>query len=328
MNKKSFFRLISCLMVCIMSFYSVSFVANAGVSSNLTRVIDAISEFEPLFLDAYDNYPNTERTNILHLDNGEEAELIEFFYDEEPYGYAIMKNDIILEYSLCASPYYNYINQGYSSFGYYYSYYTVDIGEENISFTFDGTIITEEVDFPMTRGTIPGVSPQLQNSSNCIVCALANIMWYWRSHNFSLIPSSFIKIKANLSSRFNSLDGGYANNNVPTVASGYLRSLSTNYRCTSSVYWSPSISRVKTEIDAGYPCMVGYAAHANSPYGSQEGHMAMCFGYLYKNGNYYLELADGHQTSKRTVIWNTSYNDCVIKVRPYHYTNGGTTQSI
>ena len=55
--------------------------------------------------------------------------------------------------------------------------------------------------------------------------------------------------------------------------------------------------------------------------------MTMCFGYYYSGTRLYVKLADGHSTSVVTKIWST-YNDCMISIRPYYNTGGGGVSSI
>ena len=301
-------KFISFILVLLVVVNMLTFVSSATDYSQ--SLFTSICNMDSSFLENVNQTPNSSRTTELETIDGKDAELVEFFYESIPCGYTIVVEDEIVEYSNGVSPYYNYINDGYTSFSYNYYNYSINDDEHTIVFTFDGSIVFDSTAV-QERGTIPGVSPQLQNSGNCVACALSNIMWYWRSHGFPLIHSSFVKVMANISPLFY---GNYANNSVPSVATTYLQNRSSTYHCNSTVYWSPSKSRVTTEIDAGFPCMLGYAA--GSPYSSTVGHMTMCYGYYYSGSTLFVQLADGHSSSMVTRQWNSTYNDCVIKVRP------------
>ena len=203
------------------------------------------------------------------------------------------------------------------------------IDSAGLVYTAENTNYDNEVS--VCNVTIPGVSPQLQNNHNCIVTALSNIFWYWGGNSFSKMrPKTFNSMKNTIQNMFVAYQG-FTNDSVPHIADQYVRSRSSSYRCNSSVYKKSDYNvetKMKNEIDAGYPCLLGYMPHDNSPYSDTVGHMTMCYGYYVSNFTTYVRLADGHSSSMVVRVWNAVYNDCVIKVRPYYYTNGGITQSI
>ena len=282
--------------------------------------------------------PDLYRTIRLESPVGEIVLLTEFINASISYGYAITADEQIIEYACCPSPYYLFVEENDLSDNIYNSAYYdyANYGISNHKIDSEG-MICEIKNNGFDNGisvcniTIPGVTPKLQNSSNCIVTALANLMWYWGGNNFSkLRPDSFKNLKSTLQELFLGYQG-YTNNSVPYIAQQYVQSRSSSYRCNSSVYWKVKndvLAKLRTEINAGYPCLLGYMAHANSPYSATSGHMTMCYGYYISDSITYVRLADGHSSSMVVRVWNATYNDCVIKVRPYYETNGGTTQSI
>lgn len=164
---------------------------------------------------------------------------------------------------------------------------------------------------------ISGVSPQLQNSSNCIVAAIANVLWYYGSHGYAYLTNgmTFYSLKNSIDTLMKSSslfdNPGYRNVNVPKTIYNYVKSKNRYYSSVSSVISNPTINTVIAQIDAGKPCMVGFAA--GSTYSSSVGHMTACFGYQYIGGAYQVALADGHSSSIVYKTW-TKYNDCVITV--------------
>ena len=234
---------------------------------------------------------------------------VNFSYNGIVMGYAIIIEDTIVEFAEGESPY-NRMQYNEDTQCLYYdfiSYKAINKEEvKRISY-----IPLDSIKIMADRGSskkLSGVSPQLQGSNNCIVAALGNVIWYWGGHGYSSFTSgkNFTQVKTALDALFPS----YANNYVVSVAHSY----ASNYSCGFTGYanWSPSFAFVKTEINAGYPCMVGFAA--GSDYSPTYGHMTMCYGYLVNDSGNYVRLADGHSTLMVTKLW-TSYNDCVIKLR-------------
>ena len=177
-------------------------------------------------------------------------------------------------------------------------YYREDVGE-------NGGISTYKV--------IPGVVPQLQNSDNCIVAAVSNLIYYYASNGYSSLnpKHTFSAIKADINMLFG---GVYANNSIPSVLRNYISQCNSNLGVTSNVKWNPAVSLVLSEVNNNRPCLVGFAA--GSPYSNNVGHMTMGCGYEYiGGGNYIIALADGHSSKIVYKTWSSSYNDCVITVK-------------
>ena len=167
---------------------------------------------------------------------------------------------------------------------------------------------------PMTRGykILSNVTCNYQGSYNCVAAALSNVIWYWGGHGYSSLTSgmSFSDVADDITAIFN---GSFANNSVLSVANTYAGMYTSSNYFTGGATWSPYFYDAYSEIDAGYPCMVGFAS-GNTAYDG-EAHMTMCFGYQnYNSTYYYVYLADGHHTYGYYQLW-TSYNDCVIKLR-------------
>lgn len=325
-------------LICI--FISVLLLINMlGVYSYAAMGVDGNNVYEKIKLmdSEYElscDEPDEFFTHLINSDVDDKVYLVEFLRDGKSHGYAIATNKDIYEYSTSPSPYYRYVELNdlsediYVSAYYSMACYYIDslrIDSEGYLYYND---LTLENEISTCDNTISGVTPQLQNTHNCIVAALANVFWYWGGNNFSSMrPKTFAAMLNTIDSLFTAYNG-YTNNSVPYIAQQYVKTRSSSYSCNSSVYWSSSYdvkTKLKTEINAGYPCMLGYAS--GSGYYST-GHMTMCYGYYTSGSTMYVRLADGHQQTEVVRAWSSTYNDCVIKVRPYYATNGGTTQSL
>ncbi|MBQ4068558.1 MAG: C39 family peptidase [Lachnospiraceae bacterium] len=155
----------------------------------------------------------------------------------------------------------------------------------------------------------------MQNGWNCIVTALANVLWYWGNNDYGYLnlDITFGKMQREIRDLFREINSdSFRNNDVPEVLYTYVKSKNRYYSSTSNVFWNPTISKVVNQIDNGKPCLVGFAAGENS-YSEVEGHMTACFGYQNIGGAYQIVLADGHSASLVYKTW-TSYNDCVITI--------------
>ena len=159
---------------------------------------------------------------------------------------------------------------------------------------------------------IDGFTPQRQEGYLCVLNSLSMIVWYWGGHGYpSLISNaSFQTVRARIKPYFN---GNYANASVPAVANQYGNPKGVSF--SGQTIWTNSISYLRTEINNGYPCMVGFKK--GNPHWPGYAHMTVCTGYVYEeySDTWYIRVADGHSTSYATYIW-TSYNDCTIKLRP------------
>ncbi len=258
------------------------------------------------------------------------ALLVDFYEEDEPVAYAIIVDGVIYEFASHTSPFRAALDS-FAGFELYFdpaAYCYLD--EDNVYLLnslgdivsvnpLNNTLPLENISGGVAVcGTLPGVSPQLQGSTNCVAAALANVFWYLGSHGFSALTSSisFESLKDRLQNLFLH-NGGLANRNVPTVANLYAQERSSSLACSSTVVWNPTIITVVNEIGAGYPCMLGYSS-SNTYYSAP--HMTMCCGYQEATPGFYVKLVDGHSTSIIMRLWDSS-NDCVITVRPY-YTAG------
>lgn len=257
--------------------------------------------------------------SLLTYSNENAYELQMFYNDTEYIGYIIWDkvNNVICEISLNYPSYIIFMQtkditnaECYYDSGIYYVIYDGIISYlDEFGNVYNIVNPTETVPFSV----LPNVTPQLQQNDNCIVAALANVMYYWSNNGYTALNymSSFEAIKQAISSLFNN---SYANNSVPSVAEGYVKSCCSSWSVVSNVIWQPSISDYTYEIDRGYPCMVGFAAAPGS-YSESVGHMTMGCGYIMQNSNtYLLALADGHSSSIVYKLWSSVYNDCIITV--------------
>lgn len=246
--------------------------------------------------------------------------LVNFIQDEKVVAYAIFVDGLLLEFSESESPY-SVLTKTSDEFLYYdfANYSVIDkVDTKRVLESCSKESLLKKNDNSKGNWTDPeqvilsGVSPQLQGTDNCIVAALSNVIWYLKSHGYSALASgmTFTNVKTAVDALFPS----YANDSVLTVANLY-GSSHGNIHFSGGAIWSPSVAKVYTEINAGYPCMVGFAA--GSVYSPTVGHMTMCYGYYYDgDSTWYVYLADGHSSNMVTRLW-TSYNDCVIKLRIY-----------
>ena len=326
MSKTRVVSLVFVIIMLIGGFNPV--VVKAQISPD---VLSEVRHIQPDFLEN-EGYIN-EYIYPLASDTGNQSYLVDFCTEERVcIGYAVVTDDIIVEFAEHESPYESYLqylNNGIS-LAYESGFYSLLCGNGHARLDYSGEIIycinvsseymtllgssmLLNIDSYEMNGTISGVSPQLQYSANCSAAALANVLWYWKSHGYDSLSSTFGQMKSDIIYYMNYC-GGFANANVPAASNMYVYSRNNHYHCNSSVIWSPAVSSVTTEIDQGYPCMVGF--NSSSPYYGS-GHMTMCYGYMIQSGNMYVNLADGHSSSMVTRLWG-NYNDCVISVRPYY----------
>lgn len=311
-------RRIICAVLCFVMICPMNSIAYAGEIEPEDAVITCVRNIDSSFLLTISEIK--EDTEVLFSPLGY-TELTDFIKDDDYIGYVITIDGVVVEFAQQESPYHKFSDK-YEDYIFYYDYanYGFMNNDMPICFDIDGKIKNQNLsDTDMgisTQAVLPGVTPQLQGSSNCIVAALANIMWYWGNHGFPSLTSgkSFSGVKNSINSLFVNYGQGYSNNAVPTIAALYGSGVSPNVSFNASTVWTNSPATMVGEIDHGYPCMVGFAA--GSSYSQTVGHMTMCFGYYYSGTIIYIVLADGHSDSSVTKIWS-SYNDCTIKLRPY-----------
>lgn len=257
-----------------------------------------------------------------------DARLCDIYLDGKPVAYTVRIDTVLVEYSLSPSPYAVYFNGVYSNeLGYNHSEYFIVESGEIIYLHQNGTVDSGSTELELSSSvvplaspanvTIPGVSHNLQGQKNCIAAALSNVLWYWGENGYpTLRLGSWQSLLDAIHTRFG---GSFANNRVHIVADAYARSRRSDYRIGGYVHWSPTPNQVQLEINAGRPCMVGFKR--GSDYSDSVGHMTMCYGYYWIGSNFYLRLADGHKSHRVVKLW-TSYNDCVITIRPSIYVGG------
>lgn len=264
-------------MVCSLEFYASLY---GGDDAKIYNVLD-VSGIEKGYI-------------ILSDDN----KILEYSKNTNPYEKAIIDNSLSVDNVEC---------------GYVLGCYQIICGSMTCWINSIGEITAIDNSSNIsTYGYVGGtISPQLQNSYNCIVAAISNLIWYYGNNGYSSLISgkTFSVIKANVNTTMKSL-GGYANSNIPDTLKTHLG----NYYSSSTPIWNPSFSTVQSEINAGYPCLLGFAAGADS-YSETVGHMTLCVGWVQISSSYYTCLIDGHSTNTVTKAWSSSYNDYVCKVR-------------
>ena len=283
-------------------FLLVSFATNAYCAeSELSGYVDLIKKVDENFFDGI--LCDSCNTTSLATPWGE-GKLIDFIQKKNKVAYAIVVDGIVLEYAKTVSPYKDIMTKDGELYYYDFSNYST-IAAKNAREIAPTSIIEHiiptdpSVKSSLYNGTYKYLtySPQLQNSHNCIVAALANIMWYWGQNGYSALTSglTFNNVKNSIDPLFG---GHYANSSVKTVATSFANSRCGRY-FTGGAKSNPTISTLCAELQANRPCMVGFMA-GNPYYGASSGHMTMCFGYNYTPGTYcYIVLADGWNSSIR-----------------------------
>lgn len=311
---KKIILLIICLEVLILPSKMV--MADEISKSPEDKIREFIVEFseDTTEFEEFLECDNINKTSLYNLEGESCYTLFEFLNNNKYSGYLIWDNnsEIVLELSKGDSAYnsFNLKNDEYD-IDYIWIYqegnYAVKTVASIVWFDESGDIYATSNVGKALRVVLPGVYPQLQKDKNCIVAAVANLLYYWSGHGYSALnyASSFEAIKSQVNALFN---GVYANNSVPDVMKSYCGSV--GYKVTSTVNWNPNINLMISEISNNRPCLLGFAA--GSPYSDIEGHMTMCCGYKYTAGVYYSALADGHSSSIVYKVWSNTYNDCII----------------
>ncbi len=313
-------------MIIILCYFEIDSIADTSyVNNDILNFIDELSNIENERFGEWNEANIIESYEMCSDVDDEISVLYDVYQNEENIGYFIWYNNqnIVAEFSNGLSPYQKYINnneinENKSEIIYYYTYgnYAISIDGEKIWIDESGNeyeYISQDSGIS-TYGVISGVTPKKQNGWNCIVTALANVLWYWGNNGYEYLNEdiTFGNMQREIRDTFLSIsDSGFRNNDVPEVLYTYIKSKNRNYSSTSDVFWSPTISKVINQIDNGKPCLVGFAV--GSVYSDTVGHMTACFGYQYIGGAYQVVLADGHSTSLVYKTW-TSYNDCVITI--------------
>ena len=167
-----------------------------------------------------------------------------------------------------------------------------------------------------TGSVLPGVSPQMQGSYNCLTAAASNVMWYYSNNYYSALCSglTFDQVKSMMASFYVSAGGEGVNSNSPSAIYWYVKTRSPIRNVTTSVNTSPSSALLINEIDSGHPCMLGFAAGSVSDW--SDPHMTMGCGYTYISSTLYSCVVTGYQSYIRTFPWSSG-NDCLISVYVY-----------
>ena len=313
MRLRSFMLIFFCSIFCTISICQNTYANEVSLPISVKNCLDELILIEETLAD-FDNYSYFEKNELVNWQNEEQYDLY-MLYDDNYIGYLIWDNysNFIYEISRGIPVYMEYndidVDYIYDNGNYY-------IQENNNIYALDeyGNIINNVDSFGVsTRGIIGGVDHQLQGSYYCIPTALANVLYYWSNNGYSALnyKSSFQAMQTDITALFY---GQQTNNNiVPRVVRNYVASYSSQITANAYVHWVSSAEYVKAEIDAGRPCMVGFAAGEGS-YSTIEGHMTMCFGYIQTSSYCMLVLGDGHQTYDVYRVWNPAYNDCVISI--------------
>ena len=143
------------------------------------------------------------------------------------------------------------INEDESEIIYCYTYgnYAISIDGEKILIDESGNEYeyTSQDSGISTYGVISGVTPKLQNGWNCIVTALANVLWYWGNNGYDdlITDITFGKMQREIWDLFREINSdSFRNNDVPEVLYTYVKSKNRYYSSTSNVFWNPTFSKV------------------------------------------------------------------------------------
>ncbi len=313
---------ITFLIICIMisnCFNCVYGASGESVSQAQENLIDIMTEYAPE-LNVILEYDMVE---TIDLSEGGTIQLNRFFADQNYIGYTIWDSEQqrLLEISAGESAYDDYIDCEDLELLYENGCYVIKNEEGKIFLNEFGEVYGEMTydNFGIsTYGILPDVNPQLQGNSNCIVAAVANVMYYWSEHGYPTLKynGTYAQTKNKIDSLFKSISGfddgrAYQNNLVPQVVQQY--GSTTGNNISGYVNWSPTTNTVAYEIDYFGPCLVGFAA--GSSYSETVGHMTMCCGYYFiSSSQFMLALADGWSSSIVYKQWDSNYNDCVIYI--------------
>lgn len=321
------------IMITLISLYHITIVAEESENNLINRMEINAEEYEKIRtylidISEYDDSYFIEEDFFIQkkldlYDADLEKNVYEFFTfgnNNIVEGYVILRTSdkTIIESSVTNIMPYNYEKK---DIDYVYNYY--DYGYVNL----DGSIVyrskLEEVDEKfdliinqnMRKIQLPNAKIYLQKSHNCIACAMAHAVVYYKYNGYPNICSvinqnGFESLMAILESNMNSV-GGMANKNISLAFAKYAEnSLGNKYRILSNGITSPSYATLKNAITNGFPVMLGYAA--GSPYSSIYGHMTLCIGAAnLAVENEYVIIIDGHSSSTVTRLWNSLYNDYI-----------------
>jgi hypothetical protein len=156
--------------------------------------------------------------------------------------------------------------------------------------------------------------PQGMGNANCIVAAIGNLMWHWKSNGYPLLTTglTFSQVLTHVDAYMVGLSGKYSNANIPSTIRGYVNDKSSlKYSATVTNVQNPTFSNVTTEtVTNSRPCLLGFAA--GSDYSKTVGHMTVCVGTRSVSSINYVKVMDGWSTSVVEKVWS-SYNDFISK---------------
>lgn len=254
-------------------------------------------------------------------------------------GYVIVRtaDPIVLESALCEIPYklpdsgaytpenvkwvYDFANHGVSVDGQTPVYITDSEVQQSVKecyFNFGAQTQTQ-----VSPQTVLSKVPVYRQEGNCIVCAVSHLLLYWNNNGFSgLTPT--VNTQAKFEALMSTVDEyfpQYANNNIPLAMAQYASDRSTPLIDGNVFYvfgtndWSPTYDKIKDEIAAGRPLLLGFAPAETGSYDDVEGHMTLCVGAAstYAELNY-VQVVDGHSSSIVMKYWNEDVNDFICKV--------------
>ena len=313
-NIKKLISIIALSVMIIGNVLGVVYADERTMDENLYEIIEELSGNNSYF-EEFLTY-----TSIVEIPLDDVALELLMYYDGDEYiGYTIWDsvNNALCEISKAYPSYVVYMqnNPEIEDATYVYSNGNYSIVTEDTIVYLDefGNEYDMSESNTSTYGLLPNVDPQLQNNSNCIVTAVANVMFYWSENGYPRLNyvNSFGVMKSLITPLF---DGYYANNSVPSVVREYVSSCGISNTVISNVHWSSAISTVVEEIEDGRPCLVGFAA--GSSYSATVGHMTMCCGFeCYSGYQYIIAVVDGHKEEIVYKNWSYTYNDCVITVQ-------------
>ncbi len=293
----------------------MSLVIQSYADENKVFIINSqlkeISSFEKGF-DEWNN-ANLELVSFVYNydSNSIYGELYHLKNDSNYLGYIILSSDNkILEFSKGNDPYSRFFKgdvESYDTAKLLYSNGMPAILKDHnlIQLSINGRIVS--------NSELELMSQPHQQSGNCIVGAISNLIWHNDINGFPNLVSSgmsFVELEDEIDNIING-HGGYSNNNIPITIIDYT-SIHSNYSVNPENNWYPNFSDVKNETDNGYACLLGFAP--GSPYSDTVGHMTVCIDTIVTGTANYVKLLDGWKDYPVYKAWG-SYNDFYCKVR-------------
>lgn len=293
------------VLICLIMAQTVPCIVSASESNthseSLTLFVNSIASEKEDF--SYWNGLNLIKAYDLYNVSGNEKEAELYYVGEKGIGYIIISvNGAILEFAN-GLPAYDRYTGTYSKAMYQNGGYFIAISDQIVRLYADGSIVKTSIQQPRA---ILDMDANLQGQYWCIPTAIANIMWYWNSNGFlGLTDGSFSAVQEEITNIMgNSVT---ANSGIASAVAVY-----TSYRgrtgSASSI--SATYSSIVSEINAGRPCLLGFAVGG----GYSAAHMTACCGYYTTSYGNFAVVVDGHSSSHVYRTWG-SYNDYVGRIR-------------